>query len=73
MTCMNVTRSHGSALIRTAMETTRQIAGRWARSDLSELPRDMVTLTEQKHSVSIGVALIRTADEMEGTLVDLLA
>ncbi len=73
MLSMEITASHGSDLIRTAMEANRRVAGRLAGGDTSRVAEDMVELIENKHSVGIGVALIKTADEMQGTLIDLLA
>ena len=70
---MEITASHGSAMIRTAMEANQRVAGRLARGDTSRLAGDMVELIENKHAVGVGVALIKTADEMQGTLIDLLA
>ncbi len=70
---MEISASHGSDMIRTAMEANRRVAGRLARGDMSRLAEDMVELTENKHAVGIGVTLIKTADEMHGTIIDLLA
>ena len=70
---MNVTFDHGSALMQSAFATTNRVGTRLARGDMSNLAEDMVTLTQQKHTVSIGSALVRTADEMTGTLLDVLA
>jgi len=70
---MNVTMSHGSALIQSALRVTHDVARRFGRGDLSELPRDLVTLSRQEDAVKVGAALIRTSDEMTGTLLDILA
>ena len=69
--------SHGSALMQTAVRNTDLAAERISRgtalADWSEVPRDLVTLSQQKHSMKVGAALVRRGDEMLGTLVDILA
>ncbi len=70
---MNVSFDHGSALMQSAFEATHRVGTRLARNDLSNLADDMVTLSQQKHTVKIGSAIVRAADEMMGSLLDVFA
>ncbi len=70
---MEITTSHGPALIRNAMAANRQVAGRLARGDTTRLAEDMVELSENKHTVRLGVTIIRIEDETQRSLLDVLA
>ena len=57
----------------TAIKKTEKVANRLASGDLKRLERDMVELTVQGTSVKAATALVRTQDEMLGTIVNLKA
>jgi hypothetical protein len=70
---MNVTASRGASLIQRTMAATDRVAQRLSRGDLSRLPRDVVELSSHRHLVRVGAVLVGTAEEMEGTLLDMVA
>ena len=57
----------------TAINKTNKVAQRLASGDLKRLERDMVELSVQETSVKTATALVRTQDEMLGTIVNLKA
>jgi hypothetical protein len=70
---MNVAFNHAQSMLQGSMEVMRDVAPRIARGNPGELAQDMVTLGQQKHTVRAAATLIRVADEMQGTLLDMLA
>lgn len=57
----------------TATAKVEKVARRFASGDLTRLDRDMVELSIQGTSVKTATAIVRTHDEMLGTIVDLKA
>jgi len=57
----------------TAINKTHKVAQRLASGDLTRLERDMVELSVQETSVKTATALVRTQDEMLGTIIDMKA
>ena len=56
-----------------AMARFEQSAQRTARNPLENLAAEMVERIEAKASVSANIAVLRTADDMAGDLLDILA
>jgi hypothetical protein len=66
--------SHGLTAIDTGLDRLDRAAGRIARDGASgDLPGNLVDLLRARHEVRTGVAVIRTANETIGTLLDVLA
>jgi hypothetical protein len=67
---------YGLAAIGRANAQATQSAANIARSSVDgtdNLPRDLVSLDQAKHLNAAAVKVIQTADEMQKTLIDLLA
>lgn len=73
--CETMKIDFGSALqvYDTAVNKTDQVARRLASGELRQLERDVVELTVQESAVKVATSLVRTEDEMLGTIVDLKA
>ena len=56
-----------------AMARFEQSAQRTAQAPLDNLEAEMVERIEAKASVSANIAVLRTADDMAGALLDMLA
>ncbi|CAL1690885.1 hypothetical protein MMB232_01019 [Brevundimonas subvibrioides] len=59
--------------IASAMARFDQSAARTAAAPLDDLAGEMVERMQAKVAVSANVAVLRTADDMTGTLLDMLA
>ena len=70
---MIVNSSKAINMIDAATASVGKVAERFAKSDLSKVERDMVNLSVQETSVQLATAIVRTEDEMLGTLIDLKA
>ncbi len=57
----------------TAINKTNEVAQRFATGDLKRVERDVVELSIAETSVKTATALVRTQDEMLGTIIDLKA
>ncbi len=57
----------------TAAVKVQKVANRFAKGDLTRLERDVVQLSIQETSVKTATAIVRTKDEMLGSIIDLKA
>jgi hypothetical protein len=67
---------YGVSVINQAASSLGQAASGIAQQTVNpneDLVSDMVTLSQSQSTVSTGVALARTADEMQKSLLDILA
>jgi hypothetical protein len=58
--------------LQSGFDRLHRAADRVARSGVPE-PGDVVDLMRARHEVSAGAAVVRTSDDMIGTLLDVLA
>lgn len=65
--------SVAAAGIASAAARFEQSAIRTARSPLDSLPEELVERVEAKTALAANVAVLKTADEMTGHLLDILA
>ena len=57
----------------TASAKVEKVANRFAKGDLSRVERDVVELSLQGSAVKTATAIVRTQDQMLGTIVDMKA
>jgi hypothetical protein len=65
---------HGLHAVAAGFERLDRAAGRIARQGAGDdLARDLVDLRRASHEVKAGLAVVRTADELVGTILDTFA